>query len=147
MTVGSSTRASTALPSHCRCHRGRETASSDQDPSLSMSPYCQRLIIKRRSKCFVRNRLAVVRHHFRESLGKSEPAGRFSGEEINAARQLRRIGPSWEPKAGHYVYDETGFCEPTSPFLENVYFILNYPCFMRAVGLTRNSTRNKSSPS
>ena len=59
---------------------------------------------------------------------------RFSDEEIEVARQLRRDGLSWEPKAGHYVYDETGFCKQGSPFQEKVYFILNYPYFMRAVG-------------
>ena len=50
------------------------------------------------------------------------------------ARQLRRSGLSWEPKAGHYVYDETQFCQQASPFQENVYFILNHPYFMKAAG-------------
>ena len=58
----------------------------------------------------------------------------FSDLEIEAARRLRRRGLSWEPRAGHYVYDETGFCKQASPFQEKVYFILNYPYFMRAVG-------------
>lgn len=58
----------------------------------------------------------------------------FSESEIEAARRLRRSGLSWEPRAGHYVYDETGFCKQASPFQEKVYFILNYPYFMRAVG-------------
>ena len=59
---------------------------------------------------------------------------RFSEQEIEAARLLRRSGLAWEPKAGHYDYDETGFCKQTSPFQEKVYFILNYPYFMKAVG-------------
>ena len=59
---------------------------------------------------------------------------RFSNEEIRAAKRLRDCGLNWEPAAGHYVYDETGFCKQASPFQENVYFILNYPYFMRAVG-------------
>ena len=59
---------------------------------------------------------------------------RFSDAEIEAARRLRSGGLSWEPKAGHYVYDETGFCKQTSPFQERVYFILNYPYFIRTVG-------------
>ena len=58
----------------------------------------------------------------------------FSEAEIEAARRLRRSGLSWEPSAGHYVYDKTGFCKQASPFQEKVYFILNYPYFMRAVG-------------
>ena len=58
----------------------------------------------------------------------------FGQAEIEAARRLRRSGLSWEPRAGHYVYDETGFCKQASPFQEKVYFILNYPYFMRAVG-------------
>lgn len=59
---------------------------------------------------------------------------RFSDEEIKLARQLRRDGLSWEPKPGHYVFDETGFCKQPSPFQDKVYFILNYPYFMKAVG-------------
>lgn len=59
---------------------------------------------------------------------------RFSETEIDLARQLQRDGFTWEPKAGNYVYDETGFCQQPSPFQDRVYFILNYPYFMRAVG-------------
>lgn len=59
---------------------------------------------------------------------------RFSDEEIRVAKQLRRQGLSWEPMAGHYVYDETGFCKQPSPFQEKVYFILNYGYFMKTVG-------------
>lgn len=58
----------------------------------------------------------------------------FSAEEINLARRLRQAGLAWEPRAGHYVYDETGFCKQPSPFQEQVYFILNYDYFMKAVG-------------
>ena len=59
---------------------------------------------------------------------------RFSDEEIVIARRLHQVGLPWEPQAGHYVYDETGFCKQTSPFQERVYFILNYDYFMKAVG-------------
>ncbi|TWU30539.1 hypothetical protein [Bythopirellula polymerisocia] len=59
---------------------------------------------------------------------------RFSEEEINSARRLREAGLAWEPRAGHYVYDQTGFCKQTSPFQEKVYFILNYDYFMKSVG-------------
>jgi hypothetical protein len=58
----------------------------------------------------------------------------YTDEEIKLARQLRDEGLFWEPRAGHYVYDETGFCKQPSPFQEGVYFILNYPYFMKAVG-------------
>ena len=59
---------------------------------------------------------------------------RFSLAEIELARSLRRHGVPWEPAAGHYVYDETGFCKQASPFQDRVFFILNYPYFMRTVG-------------
>lgn len=58
----------------------------------------------------------------------------FSQTEIELARQLRRDGLSWKPQAGHYVYDETEFCNQPSPFQERVYFVLNYPYFMKAAG-------------
>ena len=59
---------------------------------------------------------------------------KFSEQEIEMARSLRQRGLAWEPRAGHYVFDETGFCKQASPFQDGVYFILNYPYFMRAVG-------------
>ena len=58
----------------------------------------------------------------------------FRPEEIEMARQLRRLGLPWEPKAGRYVYDETGLCRKTSPFQNGVYFVLNYEYFMRQAG-------------
>jgi hypothetical protein len=58
----------------------------------------------------------------------------FAVEEIAAARELRRLGLPWKPQAGHYVYDETGFCRKGSPFQDHVYFILNYDYFMNQVG-------------
>ena len=58
----------------------------------------------------------------------------FSNDEILLARELRAQGLPWEPRAGHYVYDETGFCKQPSPFQKKVYFILNYNYFMKTVG-------------
>jgi hypothetical protein len=58
----------------------------------------------------------------------------FTDEEIQLAKQMRTQGLNWGPKAGNYVYDETGFCKQPSPFQEKVYFILNYDYFMKAVG-------------
>ena len=59
---------------------------------------------------------------------------RYTDDEIHLARQLRDRRLLWQPKAGHYVYDETGFCKQASPFQDRVYFILNYPYFMKTVG-------------
>ncbi len=58
----------------------------------------------------------------------------FSECEIEMARRFSELGLVWEPKAGHYVLDPTGFCRQTSPFQDRVYFILNYPYFMDRVG-------------
>ena len=58
----------------------------------------------------------------------------FSQREIELARRFRQQRLQWIPRAGHYVYDETGFCKQTSPFQENVFFILNYDYFIRTVG-------------
>ena len=58
----------------------------------------------------------------------------FSAAEITSARRLREAGLPWKPAAGHYVYDETGFCKQPSPFQDQVYYILNYDYFMKAVG-------------
>lgn len=59
---------------------------------------------------------------------------RFSEQEIILARRLCQLGLDWTPQAGHYVYDETGFCKQASPFQEGVYYILNYDYFMKRVG-------------
>jgi hypothetical protein len=59
---------------------------------------------------------------------------RFTTKEIEMARQLRQLGLPWEPQAGHYVYDETGFCQKGSPFQDGVYFILNYDYFISQAG-------------
>ena len=58
----------------------------------------------------------------------------FSQEEIEMARELRRLGLKWEPCVGHYVYDENRSCPKGSPFQDRVYFILNYDCFMNHLG-------------
>jgi hypothetical protein len=58
----------------------------------------------------------------------------FSPQEIDMAREFRRLGLPWEPRAGHYVFDETGFCRKGSPFQDGVYFILNYDYFTNHAG-------------
>ena len=59
---------------------------------------------------------------------------RFTEQEIKAAQHLEELGLPWTPQAGHYVLDPTEFCESPSPFQDRVYFILNYPYFMKAAG-------------
>lgn len=59
---------------------------------------------------------------------------RFSTEQIHLARRLREAGLHWEPQAGHFVYDETNFCDRRSPFQDRVFFILNYDYFIDRVG-------------
>lgn len=59
---------------------------------------------------------------------------RFTEQEIKAAQQLEELGLQWTPQAGHYVFDPTEFCKAPSPFQDRVYFILNYPYFMKAAG-------------
>lgn len=58
----------------------------------------------------------------------------FTADEIALARELKANGLQWEPRVGHYVYDELAYCQQTSPFQEQVYFILNYGYFMKAIG-------------
>lgn len=59
---------------------------------------------------------------------------KFTEEEMATARRLRDAGLDWVPTAGHFVFDETGFCKQPSPFQDSVYFILNYEYFMKTVG-------------
>lgn len=59
---------------------------------------------------------------------------RFSDDEIDAARELRRVGLPWTPAVGHYVFDELKQYDRPSPFQDGVYFVLNYQYFMRDMG-------------
>lgn len=58
----------------------------------------------------------------------------FSDSEITLARQLRDQGLPWEPKVGHYVYDESELIEAPSPFRSRIYFILDLKHFLRRSG-------------
>jgi hypothetical protein len=58
----------------------------------------------------------------------------FSAEEMQWAKHLRDLGLCWEPRPGHYVWDETGCIEQPSPFQEGVYFILDLKHFLRRTG-------------
>lgn len=46
------------------------------------------------------------------------------------AKQLRDLGLPWEPRPGHYVWDEAGLIDRPSPFQERVYFILALKHFL-----------------
>jgi hypothetical protein len=61
-------------------------------------------------------------------------AMQFSTQERQGALQLRDLGLTWEPQAGHYVWDEAGLIEQPSPFQEGVYFILDLKHFLRRAG-------------
>ncbi|MDG2383282.1 MAG: hypothetical protein P8N76_16550 [Pirellulaceae bacterium] len=58
----------------------------------------------------------------------------FTDEEIEIAKRLHLKKMEWLPAAGHYIYDQTGFCQTESPFQEMVFYILNYKYFMKRVG-------------
>lgn len=54
---------------------------------------------------------------------------RFSQEEMTTAKRLRERGLAWNPHPGHYVWDENGLIEKSSPFQEGIYFILDLKHF------------------
>lgn len=58
----------------------------------------------------------------------------FTQQEIDIARRLKAAGLGWEPEPGHFVFDEDNVVEAPSPFLENVYFILDLKHFLRRAG-------------
>lgn len=59
---------------------------------------------------------------------------RFSADEIQWAKHLHDLGLPWEPRPGHYVWDEAGYIEQPSPFQDRVYFILDLKHFLRRTG-------------
>jgi hypothetical protein len=58
----------------------------------------------------------------------------FSTALIDRAKTLRSLGLAWDPKPGHYVWDENALIEKPSPFQEGVYFILDLKHFLRRSG-------------
>jgi hypothetical protein len=58
----------------------------------------------------------------------------FSDPIIARARSLRSLGLAWEPRPGHFVWDERSSIEVPSPFQEGVYFILDLKHFVRRTG-------------
>jgi hypothetical protein len=61
-------------------------------------------------------------------------AMRFSPQEIDAAIKLHHLALPWEPRPGHYVWDQTGLMERDSPFQNGVYIILDLKPFVRRAG-------------
>ena len=58
----------------------------------------------------------------------------FSEEELEIAQLLKAYGMDWKPTVGHYVLDQSELIERTSPFQENVFFILDMAHFLRLAG-------------
>jgi hypothetical protein len=58
----------------------------------------------------------------------------FSDRAIERAIRLRHLGLAWEPRPGHYVFNESSLIEKPSPFQEGVYFILDLKHFLRRAG-------------
>ena len=58
----------------------------------------------------------------------------FTTALIDRAKTLRSLGLTWDPKPGHYVWDENGLIEKPSPFQECVCFILDLKHFLRRAG-------------
>lgn len=56
---------------------------------------------------------------------------RFTDEEIRYAIELKRKGLNWEPRPGHYVWDEAGMIEAPTPFQEKVHLIHDLEQFAR----------------
>jgi hypothetical protein len=59
---------------------------------------------------------------------------KFTPAEIELARRLKQLGLAWTPSVGHFVWDETGLINCTSPFHDYVYFILDLKHFLRRAG-------------
>ena len=56
---------------------------------------------------------------------------KFTSEEINLARRLKKLGLSWQPAVGHYVWDEVALIDCESPFHDRVFYILDMKHFLR----------------
>jgi len=58
----------------------------------------------------------------------------FSERMIELAREFRTGGVPWEPGPGQYVLDCYDVVKRESPFQDGVYFILNFPHFLKLAG-------------
>jgi hypothetical protein len=73
-----------------------------------------------------------------DATSNTEPAylggPKFLHDEIEKAKELKRLGLRWMPRPGHYVWDDEGLIEKSSPFQPQVYFILDLKHFLRRAG-------------
>ncbi len=67
---------------------------------------------------------------------------KFTSAEIELARRLKQLGLGWTPSVGHYVWDEAGLIECSSPFHDHVYFILDLRHFLRRAGTVERLQRD-----
>ena len=58
----------------------------------------------------------------------------FTRNQINLACQLKEASLAWTPGAGQYVYDRERRIKPGSPFQPQVYFFLDFSCFVEYFG-------------
>src|SRR6056297_2535859 len=66
--------------------------------------------------------------------GARKASMEFSQRLIELAGQFRDGGVPWQPGPGQYVLDLDGIVQRESPFQEGVYFVLNYPHFLKLAG-------------
>lgn len=59
---------------------------------------------------------------------------RFTETEIQLAARLRGAGLSWEPQAGHYVFDVNGSIKASSPFQAGVHLVVSPNAIRAAAG-------------
>lgn len=58
----------------------------------------------------------------------------FDKRHCKLALRLKQAGLTWKPHVGCFVWDRKGSIEVSSPFPEQIYFILNLGHFYRLLG-------------
>ena len=58
----------------------------------------------------------------------------FSVETCHMAAKLKQAGLQWTPHAGCFVWDRDNYISVSSPFPNNIYFILNLGLFLNIFG-------------
>lgn len=58
----------------------------------------------------------------------------FEARHVKLAETLKGLGLPWAPHVGCFVWDEGGIIEASSPFPQNIYFILSLPRFISIFG-------------
>lgn len=62
------------------------------------------------------------------------PPAPFNEAHCRLALKLKEAGLSWKPQVGCFVWDRDGSIEASSPFGNNIYFILDMKPFLRRFG-------------